>query len=397
MAATGEQVARISTTAVFVLTGAVIAAWSTRIPAIQERLHLTPATLSVAILGLEGGAIIGLPLGGALTTRLGSRWSLRAGLTVYPTALLGLAAAPNLAVLALALAVMAAANSVVDVAMNAQGVELERRYGRPILSSMHAGHSAGLFAGGLAGTAAAAAAVTPLAHFAVTAVLGVIAGLAATRWMVDEPTSRSQPILSRPSRPLMLLGVVAFCGFLLDGAAYNWSAVHLHTTYHASPALAAAAFTAFTLALTLGRLAGDRLTARLGRARIVQLAGVVSAAGIVLAITAPTAAVSLAGWALFGLGLAAVAPTVLGATRGVSGTPTPVAIAAVTTVGYLGSFAGPPLIGVLAQLTTMSAALWLLVAVSILIALLAGRALNPVDDGRRPPAAHRRGRDRPAR
>jgi hypothetical protein len=76
---------------------------------------------------------------------------------------------------------MAAANSVVDVAMNAQGVELERRYGRPILSSMHAGHSAGLFAGGLAGTAAAAAAVTPLAHFAATAVLGVIAGLTATR------------------------------------------------------------------------------------------------------------------------------------------------------------------------------------------------------------------------
>jgi MFS family permease len=376
MASTSKQVARISTTAVFFLTGAVVAAWSTRIPAIQERLHLTPAALSVAILGLECGAVIGLPLGGALTTRVGSRWSLRAGLAIYPTALLGLAAAPSLAVLAVALAVMAAANSVVDVAMNAQGVELERRYGRPILSSMHAGHSAGLFAGGLAGTAAAAAAVTPLTHFAVTAVLGVIAGLTATRWLVDEPVNRDRPVLARPNRPLMLLGVVAFCGFLLDGAAYNWSAVHLRTAYQASPALAAAAFTAFTLALALGRLASDRVTARLGRARVVQLAGLISAAGIALAITAPTAAVSLAGWALFGLGLAAVAPTVLGATRSVANTPAPVAIAAVTTVGYLGSFAGPPLIGVLAQLTTVSAALWLLVAVSVLTTLLAARAFK---------------------
>src|SRR3954471_16399270 len=232
MAASSDRARRIGTTVVFFLTAAVVAAWSTRIPAIQERLHLSPAALSVAILGLEGGAIVGLPLGGALTSRLGSRRSLRAGLAVYPTALLGLAAAPGLAVLAMALAVMAAANSVVDVAMNAQGVELERRHGRPILSSMHAGHSAGLLAGGLAGTAAAAAAVPPIRHFAVVAVLGVIAGVTATRWQVDEPASRPQPVLARPNRPLMLLGVVAFCGFLLDGAAYNWSAVHLHTAYH---------------------------------------------------------------------------------------------------------------------------------------------------------------------
>jgi MFS family permease len=364
---------------VFFLTGAVVAAWSTRIPAVQERLHLTPAALGVAILGLECGAIIGLPLGGALTSRIGSRWSLRAGLAIYPTALLGLAVAPTLALLALALGVMAAANSVVDVAMNAQGVELERRYGRPILSSMHAGHSAGLFAGGLAGVVAAAAGVTPFVHFAVTAVLGVVAGLTATRWLVDEPTDRGRPILARPNRSLMLLGVVAFCGFLLDGAAYNWSAVHLRTAHHASPALAAAAFTVFTLALALGRLTSDRLTARLGRARVVQLSGVVSAVGIALAITASTAAMSLGGWALFGLGLAAVAPTVLGATRSVPNTPAPVAIAAVTTVGYLGSFTGPPLIGALAELTTISAALWLLVAVALLTTLLAGRALGRAD------------------
>jgi MFS family permease len=383
MASTSDRLARTGTTVIFFLTGAVVAAWSTRIPAIQERLHLTPASLSVAILGLEGGAVLGLPLGGALTSRLGSRRSLRAGLAVYPTALLGLAAAPGLAVLAMALAVMAAANSVVDVAMNAQGVELERRNGRPILSSMHAGHSAGLCAGGLAGTAAAAAAVPPLAHFAATAVVGVVVGLTATRWLVDEPGDRARPILARPDRPLMLLGALAFCGFLLDGAAYNWSAVHLRTAYHASPALAAAAFTAFTLALAVGRLAGDRLTARLGRARIVRRAGVISAVGAALAITAPTAAVSIAGWAVFGLGLAAVAPTVLGATRSVSHVPAPVAIAAVTTLGYLGSFTGPPLIGVLAQLTAVPTALWLLVAVSILSTFLAGRALEPAALGSR--------------
>jgi MFS family permease len=362
---------------VFFLTGAVVAAWSTRIPAIQERLHLAPAALGLAILGLEAGAVAGLPIGGALVARIGSRRSLRAGFAVYPTALLAVAAAPGLAALALALAVMAAANSVVDVAMNVQGVELERRYRRPVLSSLHAGHSAGLLAGSAAGTAAAAAGISPIAHFAATAGLGVLLGIAATYQLVDERTPVGRPTFVRPDRPLLLLGAVAFCGFLLDGVAYNWSVVHLRSTYHASPALAAGAFTAVALTLALGRLGSDRLIAALGRARVVRAAAMTTAAGAAIAIAAPTAPVSIAGWALFGLGLAAIAPTVLGAAARIGTAPAPVAIAGVTTIGYLGSFTGPPLVGALAGFSSVRTALALLVVVAIGAALLARPALRP--------------------
>src|SRR5215218_662625 len=147
--------ARAATFAVFAITGAVSATWAARIPAIQVRLGLSPGELAVAIAGLEAGAIAGLPPGAAVTARLGSRATLRAAFAAFPTALVALAAAPGLPALALGLAVFATANSVVDVAMNAQGVELERRLCRPALSSLHAGHPLGLVAGGLAGTAAA--------------------------------------------------------------------------------------------------------------------------------------------------------------------------------------------------------------------------------------------------
>jgi MFS family permease len=135
-----DRRARMATTAVFFVTGFVVAAWATRIPAIQQRLALSPGSFAVAILGLEGGALVGLPVGGALTARLGSRRSLRPAFAVYPTALPAVALAPGLGWLLAALAVMAAANSVVDVAMSVQGVELERRYRRPILSGLHAAH-----------------------------------------------------------------------------------------------------------------------------------------------------------------------------------------------------------------------------------------------------------------
>src|SRR3954468_22362308 len=141
--------ARVATTLVFFLTGAVFAAWSTRLPAIKEALHLSNGALAAAILGLEAGGIAGLPAGGALVARAGSRTALRLGFGGYPLGLLAVGLARDTATLALALAAMAIANSVVDVAMNAQGVELERRAQRPLLSGMHAGHSFGLAAGAL--------------------------------------------------------------------------------------------------------------------------------------------------------------------------------------------------------------------------------------------------------
>ena len=269
----------------------------------------------------------------------------------------------------------AAATSVVDVAMNAQGVELERRYERPILSGLHAGHPFGLVAGGLAGTAAAAAGVPVRAHFAAAAATGLLAALAATSQLVRDPARRGERAFARPSRRLLLIALIAFCAFLLDAAAYNWSAVHLRADHGAAPGLAAVAFTLFSLTLAVGRLFGDRLVARFGRTRVVQGCGAVAAAGSALAVAAPSSPLSLAGWALFGVGLAALAPTVLGAAPDAGDLPPAVAIAAVTTIGYLGSFTGPPAIGALAELTGLSAALGLLVAVSALMVLLARPAL----------------------
>src|SRR3954454_4637213 len=264
-----DRRARAATTVVFVLTGAVFAAWSTRLPAIKEQLHLSNGALAVAILGLEAGAIAGLPAGGAIIVRAGSRTALRASFVAYPLGLLAVAFAANVAMLALALGAMAVANSVVDVAMNAQGVELERRTGRPLLSGMHAGHSFGLAAGALAGTLAAAADVPVPAHFAITAAVGVAAGTGATAALVDERRDDGQRRFAWPRGRLALLGLVAFCAVLLDGAAYNWIAVQLRTERGAAPGLAAAAFMLYALTLAAARLAGDRLVAGFGRVRVV--------------------------------------------------------------------------------------------------------------------------------
>src|SRR4051812_36670994 len=198
-----DRHARTATTLLFFLTGAVFAAWSTRLPAIKEELHLTNGALAVAILGLEAGAIAGLPAGGALVARAGSRAALRAGFVAFPLGLVTIAFTGGVATLALALAAMAVANSVVDVAMNAQGVELERRFDRPLLSGMHAGHSLGLAAGGALGALAAAAGVPVRLHFALTAAVGIAAGTLATRPLVRDDDGQRR--FAWPRGPLALL------------------------------------------------------------------------------------------------------------------------------------------------------------------------------------------------
>jgi MFS family permease len=381
--------ARRGAWAAFCVTGLVAASWAGRVPAVAERLDLSAGGLAVAVLGIEGGALVGLPLGGALVTRWGSRLGLRAGFVAYGPGLLAAALAPSLAWLVLGLAVWAATNSVVDVALNAQGVELERRTRRPLLSGLHAAQGLGLLLGALLATAASALDLELVIHLGVVAALALAVGLAATLPLLREPhaprpRSRVRRKGQRPRGPLLLLGAVAFCAFLIDGAATNWIAVQLRTEHDAAPGLAAAGYLVFTAALVLTRLAGNRLSARCTPAGIVRGCGLLTAAGVTVVILAPGAWIALAGWALVGVAVALLAPTVLSAAPYATpasehddsgpvaaAVPTPVAITLVTLIGYLGSFTGPPLIGALAEYVGLSNALTLIAVAGLAAALLA--------------------------
>jgi MFS family permease len=371
--------ARAAAALAFFLTGAVFATWAARLPSIQEELDLSPGGLSIALVGMEAGALVGLAVGGRVVARLESLTSLRLGFTVFPPALAAAAVAPSLAYLVAAVAVMGAANSVIDVAINVQGVELERRYARPLLSGLHGAHSFGVLGGGLVGTALAAGDVPLAAHFAVAAVVAMAASQASIGRLVREDRDPARRVLGRrprvPDRSLAALGLLAFGAFFVEGAANDWSAVHLRSTHTTSPAVAAAAFTAFSLALALGRAIGDRLVARHGPGRLVRGSALTASLGAGLVIAAPSPPAAIAGWSILGLGMAPIAPVLLGTAPKVATASPPAAIATVSAIGYAGAFAGPPLIGALAELLSLPAALGLLVVGALAIALRAPHAL----------------------
>lgn len=367
------RAARLAVAAVFFVNGAVLGNWVARIPVVQQKLGLGNGALGVALLGMAVGALLAMPTTGWLVARVGSRPVTKIAALGYCAALPLPALAPNLPLLAIALVVFGALNGVMDVAMNAQGIAVERRYRRPIMSSFHGMFSVGGMAGAAGSGVVASVGVETVPHLLGAALLlGMVAVLASRRLLPSGADIASQGLaFAVPTGSLLGLGVVAFCSMLGEGAIADWSAVYLRKTLETGPGLAAAGYAVFSLAMAVCRLTGDWLTQRLGPVAMVRLGGTVAATGLGLSLVIAQPVAALVGFACVGVGLSSIVPIAISAAGSTPGMVPGLAIAAVTTTGYFGFLSGPPLIGFAAELLTLRGGLGIVVVLSATIAILA--------------------------
>ena len=365
--------ARLAVAAIFFANGVVLGTWAVRIPAVKGALHLDDAELGVALLFTAVGSVLSMPLAGRVVARRGSRGTTLAAYYASCVALPLLALAPSLVILALALFAYGASVAATDVSMNAHGLVVERRYGRPILASFHAAFSVGGLAGASAGGVVAAAGIGPRPHLLATALVLVVVGVAVSPLLL--PATADAPDAAhtwvRPPRRLALIGLLAFCCLFAEGAAADWSAVYASGPLHAGPGIAALGFAAFSLTMTAGRLVGDRLTMRWGAVALTRRGGTLAAFGLAAALLISHPAAAVVGFACVGAGLASVVPVAFRAGGSAPGVAPGVGIAAVSTIGYLGLLAGPPSIGLAAKLVGLPLALGIVVLLLATLVVLA--------------------------
>ncbi len=388
------RAARAAVSAVFFLNGAGMGNWVVRIPAVRDRLGLTESALGVALLGVALGALVTMPLAGRLVARHGSRPVTRVGAVLFAVALALPALAPTLPLLVAALVALGVGSGVLDIAMNAQAATVERRYGRAIMSRFHALFSLGGLAGAALGGAAADIGLGAAPHLALVALVAGVtaAGSAAGMLPAAADAAPEHAAFAWPSRPLVVLGIVAFCVLFGEGAMADWSAVYLRDVAGAGPGLAAAGYAAFSLTMAAGRAVGDALTERLGPTRLVAGAGTLAAVGLAAALAVGTPLAAVVGFAFVGAGMSVVFPTVLATAGRVPGTASGPAIAAVSAFGYTGFLAGPPLIGFVAHALSLRGGLAAVVVASAAVAALAGalgRAAAPHPAGAAAPGGGR--------
>ena len=368
---------RAAVAAAFLIHSTVSGTWAPRLPAIKESLGLSDGELGTALVGLAIGLVAGTRVAGAPIDRFGSRPVMRAGFPLLAGTLLLPGLAGSAPTLFLALLVLGFASGALDVAMNAQGIEVERRLGRPILSGLHGLWSVGLGLGAGAAALAAAAGLDPLPHFAIVAAVLALAslvflrGLLAAEHHVREEHEREALVTVRWTVPLVLLGVIAFCSFVGEGSASDWSAVYMTQELGTSQAVGALAFAAFAVTMAAARFAADPLRSRLGNVILVRGGSLVAAAGLGAALLIHEPAAGIAGFAVLGLGLAPVVPIAFSAAGDLDPRATGRLVGRVATIGYVGSVAGPIMIGWLAEATSLRTSLGLVVLLSVAIAVSA--------------------------
>jgi MFS family permease len=359
--------------ATFAANGALFGSWVPRIPEVKHELGLSSAALGVALLAPSVGSLLTMKAFGSACRRYGSG-------PVTRLALLGFLAlawlpglAPNFGTLCAVMLIWGVFIGGVDVAMNSQGVTVEKAYGRPVLSGFHAAWSLGtLFGSGVGALGAATGfSITWQQIIFAIAVAGPVGWWQRNFWPDAPAAVIAVPARRRrgPELRLIVLGAAAFFALLSEGSVADWSGVLLRDSLHAASGQAGLAYAAFSATMTLGRLFGDRVVLRFGRVRSIATLSAVGSLGVAVGLATSTLAGAIIGFALLGIGLSVLVPVAFSAAA--DGADPGPAISTVSTIGYTGFLVGPTIIGLIAEGSSVSTALWL---VPILTAVAGGLA-----------------------
>jgi len=361
----------------FLANGFTMGSFAPQIPLLLPRHDITKSTLGLMLLALGIGAVVAMLFSGKIIARYGSRATLTTFALAIVPVLPAVVLAPSLPVLVLAMATFGAMVGCMDVAMNAQAVEVERRLGRAIMSSSHGFWSLGGFVGaGLGGLVIARHGAET--HAVAAATLAGIAIVGALRFLMAGP---ARPMAAAPRTRLLprdaglwLLGLISLMSMAPEGAVLDWAALYIQTELGANVASSGLAFSMFAGAMALMRFMGDGLRNRYGAVRTLRLSALIGSGGLLAAALAPSAPVAILAFGIAGLGVANMIPVIFSAAGNHPGMASGAAISFVTMAGYSGILLAPTSIGFVAEAVGFRVTFAALAFVLLLVAILAARA-----------------------
>lgn len=364
---------RISISLYFFFFGFTFASWASRIPDIQQQLHLTETTLGAVLLAMPLGSFLTIPFSGYFSARYGSQNICIIAASIYTILLVLIGNAPNVFVLTICMFFFGSAGNMTNIAINTQALALEKFYGKIIISSFHGMWSvAGLGAAAL-GTYLIGKAFPVSLHFLISASIALVCFIAGSSWLVKELPRQAEKrnLFTRPDKAFVGLGMIAFCSMICQGAMFDWSGVYFKKVVTNNPAYIGIGYTAFMVSMTFVRFITDWLTQRIGFAKIMMVCGAFITSGLLVNVFWPSLVPATIGMLFVGIGVSPAVPLVFSAAGKVSKLSPSIAIAAVSSIGFIGNLVGPPIIGFIAGLSSLKISFAFLSMFGIAIAALA--------------------------
>ncbi|MGV9288404.1 MFS transporter [Streptomyces sp. NPDC003719] len=380
-----ERKARAAVAALFFTNGALFANLLPRYPEIKADLGIGNIAYGLAVAAFPAGAIGAGLAAGVVIRRLGSARTAVAGTLLTGAGVLAAGLADSVVMLAAALFLAGAMDAVTDVAQNAHGLRVQRRYGRSIINSLHAVWSVGAVSGGCMAAAAIALGLPLGQHLAISAVLFAVVACGALRYClsgpdaepdaesdVRAPEGRAGRTSRRTVQVLAALVLIATAGTLVEDAGNSWAALYLAGSLHASAALAASGYIALVGAQFVGRLVGDRLVDRFGQRAVARAGGLVAALGMGLALALPTVPGTVLGFAAAGFGVATLVPAAMHEADELPGLAPGTGLTVVSWLMRLGFLLSPPVVGLVADTAGLRAGLLVVPLAGVVVLLTAG-------------------------
>ncbi len=364
---------RTSISFLFFFFGFIFASWASRIPAIQQRLHLSEAGLGAVLLSMPVGSFLALPFSGYVSSKFGSRIVTIISTFIYSCLLAAIGYAQNTFQLTIVLFLFGATGNIVNIAINTQALALEKAYNRTIISSFHGMWSvAGIFAASL-GTYFIAKSFPVVFHFLLIAIISLTGFLLCAPYLLYENVEQleNRSFFRKPDKALVGIGIIGFCAMICQGAMFDWSGVYFKKVITAPKAYIGFGYTAFMISMTFVRFITDWITHHIDFKKIMIFCGISTTAGLLVVVLFPYVVPSTIGMFLVGIGVSPAIPLVFSAAGKFKILPPPVAIAAVSSIVMIGLLIGPPFIGFIAGLTSLKISFLILSIFGVAISITA--------------------------
>ncbi len=367
----------VATRLVFLMVGFSVASWAPLVPVVKSRgAGMGEAELGLILLCLGLGSLIAMPLSGGWAARFGCRRVISVAASVVCLVMPALGAFTAPVSIGAALLFFGAGIGTLDVVMNIQASLVEQEEGRPMMSGFHGLYSVGgIFGAGVASVLLGLK-IAPAGLMLLMAVGSALIIFVARPGLLTQGGSSESPVFAFPKGMVLLIGFMCFVMFLSEGSTLDWSGVLLSERHRMNPSQAGWGYAAFASTMSLGRLTGDRIVARLGGRAILVGGGLLAAVGFMIAAVAPNGWAAIVGFGLVGLGASNVVPVLFTAAGKQNQMPPNLAIAAITTMGYAGILVGPALIGFLARGIGLAPTLAVVAGLIATVPLFAGRILR---------------------
>jgi MFS family permease len=349
---------RLAVSAVFFAYGLTFASWASRIPTIQQQLAISDGVLGLVLFSLPAGLFLCLPFSGWIINYFGSKKIVIITGLIYTGLLLLIGLSETITQLVAVLFAFGFFSSLLNIAVNTQAAGVEQAYSKPIMASFHGMWSLAGFTGAAIGTIMMGYGIEPVYHFLLIFMIMLLIIFSSTSNMVTKDAGQSSDGLKfvMPDRPLLKLGIIAFCSLVCEGTMFDWSGVYFLKVVKAEPAWVGAGYTAYMIAMASGRFIADWLTARIGVKRVLQMSGGLTVLGLSISVIFPYQGPAIIGFLLVGMGVSSVVPLAYSAASKSVTMPASQALSTVTTIGFFGLLVGPPLIGIISEATDLRTA-----------------------------------------